>query len=271
MTLTKTKRALAAVLVFVILISLSMFTSFAAEKKASHKRSEAQYTNPETGYQVLIKDDDDLLSSSDEKKLVEEMMPLTEYGHAILWTTNINVSDYLEQARKERKACYEYDSASIFMINVGSRNICIQSYGTLYRYLSGSIARTITDNVSHYATAGDYYTCAKEAFTQMTATAHGEKIAEPMKITSYIVISIVLGLMIALAIAFSKKFNPLRKSIEPPETKGSGTMMATPLNMVLIKTDTIHVSSSSGGFGGGGGGGCGGGGGGCGGGGGSSF
>lgn len=270
MTLTKTKRALAAVLVFVILISLSMFTSFAAEKKASHKRSEAQYTNPETGYQVLIKDDDNLLSSSDEKKLVEEMMPLTEYGHAILWTTNINVSDYLEQARKERKACYEYDSASIFMINVGSRNICIQSYGTLYRYLSGSIARTITDNVSHYATAGDYYTCAKEAFTQMTATAHGEKIAEPMKITSYIVISIVLGLMIALAVAFSKKFNPLRKSIEPPETKGSGTMMATPLNMVLIKTDTIHVSSSSGGFGGGGGG-CGGGGGGCGGGGGSSF
>ena len=255
MTLTKTKRALAAVLVFVILISLSMFTSFAAEKKASHKRSGAQYTNPETGYQVLIKDDDDLLSSSDEKKLVEEMMPLTEYGHAILWTTNINVSDYLEQARKERKACYEYDSASIFMINVGSRNICIQSYGTLYRYLSGSIARTITDNVSHYATAGDYYTCAKEAFTQMTATAHGEKIAEPMKITSYIVISIVLGLMIALAVAFSKKFNPLRKSIEPPETKGSGTMMATPLNMVLIKTDTIHVSSSSGGFGGGGGGG----------------
>ncbi len=270
MTLTKTKRALAAVLVFVILISLSMFTSFAAEKKASHKRSEAQYTNPETGYQVLIKDDNDLLSSSDEKKLVEEMMPLTEYGHAILWTTNINVSDYLDQARKERKACYEYDSASIFMINVGSRNICIQSYGTLYRYLSGSIARTITDNVSHYATAGDYYTCAKEAFTQMTATAHGEKIAEPMKITSYIVISIVLGLMIALAVAFSKKFNPLRKSIEPPETKGSGTMMATPLNMVLIKTDTIHVSSSSGGFGGGGGG-CGGGGGGCGGGGGSSF
>lgn len=270
MTLTKTKRALAVVLVFVILISLSMFTSFAAEKKASHKRSEAQYTNPETGYQVLIKDDDDLLNSSDEKKLVEEMMPLTKYGHAILWTTDINVSDYLEQARKERKACYEFDSASIFMINMGSRKLCIQSYGDLLKSINSSKARSITDNVSHYATAGDYYTCAKEAFTQMASTAQGEQIAEPMKIVSYIVISIMLGLMIALAVAFSKKFNPLRKSIEPPETKGSGTMMATPLNMVLIKTDTIHVSSSSGGFGGGGGG-CGGGGGGCGGGGGSSF
>ena len=102
----------------------------------------------------------------------------------------------------------------------------------------------------------------------MAATAQGEQIAEPMKIVSYVVISLMLGVMIALAVAFSKKFNPLRKSVEPPETKGSGTMMATPLNMVLIKTETIHVSSSSGG---GGGGGCGGGGGGCGGGGGSSF
>lgn len=268
MTLTNTKRALAVVLVFMIIISLSVFTSFAAENKASHKRSEAQYTNPATGYQVLIKDDNDLLSSSDENKLVEEMMPLTEYGHAILWTTDVNVSDYLEQARKERKACYEYDSASIFMINMGSRKLCIQSYGTLLKSISSSKARSITDNVSRYATNRGYYTCAKEAFAQMAATAQGEQIAEPMKIVSYVVISLMLGVMIALAVAFSKKFNPLRKSVEPPETKGSGTMMATPLNMVLIKTETIHVSSSSGG---GGGGGCGGGGGGCGGGGGSSF
>ena len=39
MTLTNTKRALAVVLVFVIIISLSVFASFAAENKASPKRS----------------------------------------------------------------------------------------------------------------------------------------------------------------------------------------------------------------------------------------
>lgn len=265
---TNIKRAFAAVLVVAVLVSASVFTSFAADNKASQKRSDAQYTNPETGYQVLIKDDDNLLSSSDENKLVEEMVPLTKYGHAVLWTTDIYASDEANQARKERKACYEYDSAALFMINMGSRKLYIQSYGTLYKSINSSKARSITDNVSKYATNKDYYTCAKEAFTQMAATAQGEQIAEPMKIVSYVVISLMLGLIIALAIAFSKKFNPLRKTAEMSTATGSGTMMATPLNMVLIKTDVIHVSSSSGG---GGGGGCGGGGGGCGGGGGSSF
>ena len=273
MTLTNIKRALAFVLVFAVIAGASAFSAFAAENKASHSRSEAQYTNPETGYQVLIKDDKNLLDSAQEAMLVEDMAPLTDYGHAIFWSTDIKNADYIDQARRERLACYDYDSASIFMINMGSRKICIQSYGTLYDSINDSKARSITDNVSKHASAKDYYTCVKEAFGEMYATVNGKQIAEPMKYASYAVIALMLGIILALAIAFSKRFNPLRKSVEPPETTGSGTLMATPLNMVLVRTETIVVEShSSGGFSGGGGGGCGGGGGGgCGGGGGSSF
>lgn len=270
MTLTSIKKAFALVLVSVLLISASVFTSFAAT--AQHSKSEAQYTNPETGYQVLISDEDDLLNDGEERLLVEDMKPLTEYGHAILWTTGESTYDAVDQARRYRKDCYEYDSASVFAINMGSRKLTIQSYGELYKFIDDSKARSITDNVSHYATGKMYYICAQEAFAQMFATASGEAIAEPMKYISYVVIALMLGVIIALGVAFSKKFNPLRKSVEPPETKGSGVLMTVPATMALIRTETIIVEShsSGGGFGGGGCGG-GGGGGGCGGGGSSSF
>lgn len=271
MTLTSIKKVTASALVIAVIISISVFTSFAAT--AQHSRDNARYTNPETGYQVLIADEDDLLTDADERLLVEDMKPLTDYGHAIFWSTNKSTFDAVDQARQFRKDSYEFDSASVLAINMASRKITIQSYGELYKFINDSKARSITDNVSHYATSKMYYNCAKEAFAQMYATASGEAIAEPMKYISYVVIALMLGVILALAIAFSKKFNPLRKAVEPPETTGSGILMTAPAAMALVRTETIIVQSSSGGGFSGGGGGFsgGGGGGGCGGGGSSSF
>ena len=265
MTLTKLKRAFALVIAAAILLGASILCASAASAQKSV--STAQYTNPDTGYQVLIMDDISLLTVEERAELAEKMKPLTEYGHVIFWSTDVYSSDGLDQARRKRLECYGYDSASILAINMRIRKINLQSYGDLYKSINDSKARSITDNVSKYATAKDYKKFADEAYAQMYATAAGEAIAEPMKYVSFAVISLMAGVILALSIAFSKHFNPLRKSAAPPETVGHGTLMTTPAQLVLVRTETIvvetHVSSGGGGGcgGGGGGGGCGGGGG----------
>ena len=251
---------------------------------AQEKHPDAQYTNPETSYQVLIIDELSLLTESEQAKLAEDMMPLTQYGHAVFWTTDEYAYDAIDQARIKRKELYYFDSAAILAINMGSRKISIQTYGTIRDYINDSKARSITDNVSHYATSKDYYRCSQDAFQQMYRVVEGEYISEPMKYTSYAVISAMLGLIIALSIAFSKRFNPLRRAYQKASLMTAGTAVTGPIEAYEVKREKIYVSSGSGsssggsGCGGGsscGGGGCGGGsscgGGGCGGGGSSSF
>ena len=251
---------------------------------AQEKHPDAQYTNPETSYQVLIIDELSLLTESEQAKLAEDMMPLTQYGHAVFWTTDEYAYDAIDQARIKRKELYYFDSAAILAINMGSRKISIQTYGTIRDYINDSKARSITDNVSHYATSKDYYGCSQDAFQQMYRVVEGEYISEPMKYTSYAVISAMLGLIIALSIAFSKRFNPLRRAYQKASLMTAGTAVTGPIEAYEVKREKIYVSSGSGsssggsGCGGGsscGGGGCGGGsscgGGGCGGGGSSSF
>ena len=274
-----TRFAVVAVLVLTLLFSAVSAVS------SLEKQSDAQYTNPETSYQVLIIDELCLLTESEQAKLAEEMMPLTKYGHAIFWTTDEYAYDAIEQARLKRKELYVFDSAAIFAINMGSRKLSIQTYGTIRDYVNDSKARSITDNVSSYATSKDYFSCSQEAFRQMVRVVDGEYISEPMKYTSYAVISAMLGLILALSIAFSKRFNPLRRAYQKASVMTAGSAVTGPIQAYEVKREKIYVSSSSSsssggsGCGGGsscGGGGCGGGsscggGGGCGGGGSSSF
>ncbi len=243
-----TRFAVVAVLVLTLLFSAVSAVS------SLEKQSDAQYTNPETSYQVLI---------------IDELSLLTES----------------EQARLKRKELYVFDSAAIFAINMGSRKLSIQTYGTIRDYVNDSKARSITDNVSSYATSKDYFSCSQEAFRQMVRVVDGEYISEPMKYTSYAVISAMLGLILALSIAFSKRFNPLRRAYQKASVMTAGSAVTGPIQAYEVKREKIYVSSSSSsssggsGCGGGsscGGGGCGGGsscggGGGCGGGGSSSF
>ena len=266
----------------VVFVVLMLLLGSAIAVGAQEKHANAQYTNPETSYQVMILDELSLLTESEQAKLVEDMMPLTQYGHAIFWTTDEYAYDAIDQARIKRKELYYFDSAAIFAINMGSRKLSIQTYGTIRDYVNDSKARSITDNVSQFATSKDYYSCSQEAFRQMNRVLEGGYISEPMKYTSYAVISAMLGLILALSIAFSRRFNPLRRVYQRASVMTAGSAVTGPIQAYEVKREKIYVSSgsSSGGSGCGGGsscggGGCGGGsscgGGGCGGGGSSSF
>ena len=89
--------------------------------------------------------------------------------------------------------------------------VTFQSDGKIYDYVSSSRARSITDNVSGYASKKNYYKCASEAFKQVLTLLHGNRIAEPMKYFSFIVIGLMLSFVIVVGLVFSKWFNPLIK------------------------------------------------------------
>lgn len=269
---TKFLRIIIPFCLIAILISGSVLTVSGNRRSVTQK--DAQYTNPENGYQVMIIDELHLLNSLEQVDLINDMKPVTQYGHAIFWTTDEYDYNEIDQARKKRLALYQYDDAVIFVINMKIRKITIQSYGSIYQSVTDSKARSITDNVSKYASSREYYHCSKEAFEEIFWVMEGKKIDESMKYISCAVISAMAGIIIALSVAFSKRFNPLLREYQSPEIYGTGDTVNGALTMLEFSRETHHVSSSSSGCSGGGG--CGGGsscggGGGCGGGGSSSF
>ena len=73
--LKKTPYLFALLLVSVILLSLACGTkTYAASRN---------YTNPDTGYYVLIEDDANLLTDAEETKLATRMRSITKYGNAV--------------------------------------------------------------------------------------------------------------------------------------------------------------------------------------------
>ena len=211
------------------------------------------YENPSTGYRVFIIDDADLLTDSEEKQLAEDMKPLAEYGNIAFWTTTEYYFNEIEQARLKRKELFEFSSGCIFVINMDIRKLTLQSYGTINGLVGDSLARSITDNVSAYASNQQYYVCAKNAFEQVLTVCQQKHISEPLKISGYVVISLMLGLILAIGIAFSRRHNPLLaaslfETEDPYEVKGG---FKEPVQSYFVAHTTRHrppptISVSSG-------------------------
>lgn len=200
------------------------------------------YENPSTGYKVLVIDEADLLTDSEEKQLAEDMKPLTEYGNIAFWTTTEYHYSELEQARLKRKELFQSSSGCIFVINMNIRKLTIQSYGEINGLVNDSLARSITDNVSKYASSQQYYVCAKNAFEQILAVCEQKYISEPLKISGYVVISLMLGLILAIGIAFSRRHNPLLaaslfETEDPYDVKGG---FKEPVQSYFVAQTTRH-------------------------------
>lgn len=243
------------------------------------QQSDARYTNDQTGYQALIRDDLDLLTDEEEDELVQHMIPITDYGHIIFWSTSEATFDEIEQAKNKRYQLYGNDSSGIFSINMQVRKVTFQSDGAIYTMVSSSYARSITDNVSGYASSGNYYRCAAEAYDQILTVLQGNRIAEPMKYISFVVIGLMLSFVLVVGIVFGKRVNPLIKHNDDkarlinkgelvsgkPLVRQTGSTLRLWVQILLILLRSFAAgggSSSGGGSSGGGGGSSGGGGGG---------
>ena len=77
-----------------------------------------------------------------------------------------------------------------------NREIYIFSDGAVYKTIRPSYADTITDNVYRYASNADYLSCAANAFSQIHTLLSGQKIAQPMKYISNLLLALILAALI---------------------------------------------------------------------------
>ncbi|MBR4177966.1 MAG: TPM domain-containing protein [Bacilli bacterium] len=163
-----------------------------------------KYTNPKTGYKVIIEDDANLLSESEEESIQIKMIEFTEYGNIVLKTTDNNSYSTSGFAEQYYHTLFGTQSGSLFLIDMDNREIFIFSDGNNFNIITSSKAYSITDNVYRYASKKDYYQCSSEAFDQMLALLKGNKIMEPMRYISNILISITSAAFLTYFFVVSK-------------------------------------------------------------------
>lgn len=168
------------------------------------------YTNQDTEYRVLIEDGAELLTEEERLELALEMQGITAYGSAAFVTVENNDFSTEGFARDYYMDRFGTDSGTVFVIDMDNRNIWIHSDGAVYRVVTTAYANTVTDNVYRYASRGDYYECAKEAFGEIQALLDGQRIAQPMKYISNALLAMILALLanFGLVICFTRLRKP---------------------------------------------------------------
>lgn len=167
-------------------------------------KAQVHYTNPETGYQVILEDDADLLKPSEEVDLGFEMKEITKFGHALFKTIDQNSLSTEEFARSFYRQTIDTESGTLFLIDMDNRMLWIHSDGNVYKTITTSYANTITDNVYRDASREDYYTCASTVFSQINTLLVGNHIPQPMKYTSNLLLALILSLLITFLFVSSQ-------------------------------------------------------------------
>ena len=165
----------------------------------------AEYANPQTGYRAIVDDAAGLLSDSEKTELLEKMKGITEYCGAMLKTTGENASAASVYAEQVFIETFGRDNGVLFLIDMDNRELYIFSGGYAYTVITTPYANTITDNVYTYASRGEYYNCAANAFAQMETLLAGGRIAQPMKYITNALIAGVGGILITFIIMVSQR------------------------------------------------------------------
>lgn len=190
------------------LLGIAVWTGIAVACKTEPVHAETLYTNPDTGYEAVIEDEADLLSDSEEADLADILMKVTEYSNAAFVAIDenpyYNTQRYAEGYSDDT---FGGSSAVVFVVDMDNRYLYLDSTGAARGRITSSYADTITDNVYRYASDGDYYSCAYETFDQVYTLMRGEKIAQPMKYISNVLLAVAIAMLINFfaVIAFSKK------------------------------------------------------------------
>ena len=216
-------------LILLLMLALLLTASFASAYTSI--TGETEYKNSTTGYEVWIEDPERLISDAEKSKLVQDMIPLTEYGNVAFVSCNEYSQSTASFAKNWYYNKYQNDSGTAFVIDMGNRNIYIVSAGAVYKTVTKGYANTITDNVYLYATRGDYYSCAANAFEQEYSLLEGGRIARPMKHITNALVAIILAILINYILAMYQR--------RGKETPVQATFAAT-----TFATLTSNVNSS---------------------------
>ena len=209
-------------------------------------------TNSTTGYRVIIEDDANLLTAAEEEQLLTDLLPATEYGHALVKTISRNPSTTEAYARSWYHSTVGTDSGSLLLIDMDKRILYLFSDGANYRMIGDSKADIITDNIYRYASRGDYAGCAAEAFAEITALLSGYRIAQPMKYISNAFLALFLGFLLTYLLVTGQRKQRAADTAEVMASLQSNLHLAPPAITMTRETRTfspIRVSSGGGGGG----------------------
>ena len=238
------------------LLGGSALIGAATAVRVSADKEAPLYRNEKTGYEVYINDRADLLTAEEEQKLLEDMKPVTAYGGAAFVSGYFQLVDTPEAAESEYRGYFGKTSGTLFIIDMGNRNIYIFSDGAIYNIVSKPYANTITDNTYRYATMKQYYACASEVFSEIFTLLEGGRISQPMKYITNALIALILSLLINYGLVrwTARTAKPSKAAVLGAIT---AAFAATGTRKRVVRTTRRYTGSSSsgGGFSGGGGGG----------------
>lgn len=235
----------------VFLLALTFPVLKAQAAATSTETEEPQlWENPETGYFVIVDDDAELLDASERQQLALEMQGVTEYGNAIFKSLDYNPYSTSYFAEDYYHTCLGTASGVLFLIDMDNREIYIFSDGAVYRTITKAYAKTITDNVYRYASNGDYFSCASKAFSQIHTLLSGQKIAQPMKYLSNVLLALILAALINYFVAV--RSSRTAKASKSEILASASTKFAFHNPRIQLTNQSKVYSPSSSGSGGGG-------------------
>ena len=240
------------------LLSTALIFTFAFSIIAAFSGREvyaSRYINDDTGYYVIVEDDADLLTDEEEKDLAQEMKGITAYGSIVYKSIDSNSTTARKYAEDYSYTNFKNDSNAVFLIDMDNRQIYIAAAGELNNTITTAKANTITDNIYRYASRGDYYGCAAEAFKQMNALLSGQAIAEPMKHICNAILALIIAMLIFF-IVVNRSVSLKRRSMDSIMEGTAKAFVAAGAASAVFRNETRSYSpirSSSGGSGGGGG------------------
>ena len=260
MTKSWLRRMLTAAVAFVILFAAVFAGAVPAEAADAESFEGIVYTNDRTGYVVRIEDGAGLISDQNRQAVIDAMIPVTEYGSAG-FSTKTDSRDTEIAIRELYRDWFGTDSGTLFMIDMGSRNIWIHSDGAVYKTVTQEWADVITDNTYRLAKAGQYGNCAVQVFEQITTRLEGGRVNNGLKIGTGLLIAFLVSMLVNYLLILH-----LRNKRSTPEILGpllGATAVFALTDAVRRKTASSKKrvprssggGSSGGGFSGGGGGG----------------
>ena len=204
-----TRRFLSLLLLLLLLTPLQSFC-YAAPKGSSDPylnmpnfgsitENGLTWKNSKTGFRAVIEDELDLLTAAEERKILDEMIPLTEYGSVAFWSTREESADVQTQAEEKRRTLFGEESSCIVVINKAYQQLSIQSRGQLAKVVTSARAGRIAARGSTDLTRGQTYNAVSEAFSQIGTLTGSSKTAAHLRVFCNLFLSLMIGLTLTSA------------------------------------------------------------------------
>ena len=210
-----TRRFLSLLLLLLLLTPLQSFC-YAAPKGSSDPylnmpnfgsitENGLTWKNSKTGFRAVIEDELDLLTAAEERKILDEMIPLTEYGSVAFWSTREESADVQTQAEEKRRALFGEESSCIVVINKAYQQLSIQSRGQLAKVVTSARAGRIAARGSTDLTRGQTYNAVSEAFSQIGTLTGSSKAAAHLRVFCNLFLSLMIGLTLTSVFVLVRK------------------------------------------------------------------